>query len=554
MRRRLGELLLAEGIITQAQLDEALDRQKQMGMKLGEYLEHTGLLTEEKLIDVLQKQLKLKVIDLDSLHIKDEIISLISEETAERFSLLPIGLENGRLLLAMRDPLDYFALEEVKKIVGLQVIPVITQRKKLENSIKKYYGKSVAEKAIGEFVKQNFSQAKEESEVQDDEGNTPIMRFINTILENAIRRKASDIHIEPDMDELRIRYRIDGVLVEAMKTDIETAPSIVGRMKIISGLNITEKRKPQDGRSQFTVDGRRVDLRVSTLPVSSGEKVVIRILDKNNFTLGRESLGFSDEENRIFEKMVEKPHGIVLVTGPTGSGKTTTLYTALNELNTPEKNIVTVEDPIEYDFKGINQVQINHSVGLTFASGLRSILRQDPNIIMVGEIRDAETAQIALRAALTGHLVLSTLHTNDSMSAVARLMDMGIEPFLLSTTLVGVISQRLVRKVCPKCGVDHVATDAQKRLLGHDLEEELVIKRGGGCEYCSHTGYKGRIALFEMVEFDGEIKKAVEQGASHSELITLVETKEVKLLKDKGAEKVIDGTTTLEEYLRVTYL
>lgn len=550
MRKRLGELLLNEEIITQEQLEDALTRQKGMGMKLGEYLEHVGVLTEEKLTEVLQKQLNLKTINLDSLHIDEEVVSLIPQEVAERFSVIPCGLDNGVLYLAMKDPLDYFAMDEVKQRVGLRVVPMIAQRKKIDLAIKKHYGKSVAEKALSDFVNKNVTKTPEKSEPIEEQ--TPITTFILSILENAVRSKASDIHIEPDTDSLRIRYRIDGGLIEEMVTEAQTASSIIGRIKIMSKLDTTEKRRPQDGRANITVDGQDIDLRVSILPVSSGEKVVIRILDQSNFKLGKEAMGFSPLEDEVFERMISKPHGIVLVTGPTGSGKTTTLYTALDSLNTPDKNIVTIEDPIEYDFKGINQVQINPTVDLTFATGLRSILRQDPNVIMVGEIRDSETAQIAMRAALTGHFVISTLHTNDSMSAVARLMDMGIEPFLLSNTLVGVISQRLVRKVCSECKQEHKPTDGQRKLLG--TEEDIVIYKGRGCSYCNQTGYKGRIALFEMIEFDETLKDAIEKGMGYHDLMKIVHQKEQLLLKDKGIERVLDGTTTMDEFLRVIYL
>lgn len=553
LRKRLGEILIAEGVINSEQLEMALSEQKELGLKLGEYLENEGLLTEETLIQSLTKQLGIKFVDLAHIHIKEDILNMLPEELTRKNQVLPISVENGKLVVAMSDPLDYFVAEEIRGIAGLKVEPVMAKREVIDQSIKKYYGRSTSEKALSDFVKNKPKQIKPESGLSEKE-NAPIINFVDSVIETAIRNKASDIHIEPNEDELRVRFRIDGVLRQYITTDIETTQLVVSRLKIMSNLKITERRKPQDGRSNYIIDGRRVDLRISTLPIGSYEKVVIRILDKHSFNLERKNLGFTKYANEKYEEMKSKPNGIIIVTGPTGSGKTTTLYTMLSELNSMEKNIVTVEDPIEFHFKGMNQVQVNSSVGLTFSDGLRSILRQDPDIVMIGEIRDKETAEIAVRAALTGHLVLTTLHTNDSVSTISRMVDMGVEPFLLSTTLSGIISQRLVRKVCDNCQSGYKASTGEKKLLGVSVEADLELVKGNGCELCSHTGYKGRKALFEMLSIDNHIKELVENGAKYSELNRYVEEQKIPTLKTYAAELVINHETTTEELLRVTYL
>jgi type IV pilus assembly protein PilB len=554
-KKRLGEMLVAENIISEEQLQEALKLQKPLGLKLGEVLEQQGLITEEKVIEVLQKQLGIQFVDLDGVQINEDIIKMIPEEMATKYDVIPIEVVNGKMLLAMKDPLDYFAIEDIRMSLGLKVVPVISLRQKLEGTIKKYYGKSVAEKAVNDFVKQNNIVVRDkDKEAIIEEQNAPIMKFINTVIENAVRNKASDIHIEPEENDLRIRYRVDGTLIESMRTNIEIAESIISRIKIMSNLDITEHRIPQDGRSITTVDGKRVDLRISILPVSDGEKVVIRILDKTNFVFNKQQLGFSDVEMNAFTDMLKKPHGIIIITGPTGSGKTTTLYTMLSEINNSQKNIITIEDPIEYKFKGVNQVQVNSKVGLTFTSGLRAVLRQDPDVIMLGEIRDNETAQISFRSALTGHLVLSTLHTNDSIGAVTRLIDMGIEPFLISSTLVGVISQRLIKKICPHCKKAYESGNTEKKILNVPIENQLTLYKGEGCSYCNQTGYKDRIAVFEFLSIDREYREAIEEYKNYSSLETLAISKGFKRLHDAGSQKALEGITTIEEVIKLTYL
>lgn len=553
-KKRLGEILVAEQVITEEQLQEALKLQKELGLKLGEVLEQQGWVTEEKVINSLQKQLGIRLVNMDHIQINQEALNSLPEEMAKKYEVIPLDIENGQLILAMKDPLNYFAIEDIRMGIGLRIKPVIAYREELDNAIKKYYGKSVAEKALGQYVKQNKTVQKNKKEEKVDEENAPIMKFINTTIENAIRNKASDIHIEPEENELRIRFRIDGVLNENLTTSSDIVEPVVSRIKIMSGLDITEKRKPQDGRSFYTFEGKKVDLRISILPVSNGEKVVIRILDKSNFVVNKNFLGMTENEIKKYTHMIKKPHGIVLITGPTGSGKTTTLYSMLNELNDPYKNIVTVEDPIEFNFTGINQVQVNNGVGLNFAEGLRSILRQDPDVIMVGEIRDNETAEIAIRSALTGHLVLSTLHTNDSIGTISRLLDMGIEPFLIASTLNGIIAQRLVRKNCEHCKAPYKASDTEKKILGVKLDRNITIYKSKGCNACNHSGYKGRTAVFEMLYLDSDYKKAIEEEKSYSYLQSMAKQKKMSSLRVSTSRKVLSGETSIEELMRVTYL
>lgn len=378
-----------------------------------------------------------------------------------------------------------------------------------------------------------------------------VIKFINTIIENAVLNNASDIHIEPEEFEFRVRFRIDGMLREIMRTDITMLDSIVSRIKIMANMNIAEKRLPQDGRISYKTKQKNIDLRVSTVPITYGEKVVMRVLDKTNFNFSLETLGMDKKDLEKLQKTIEKPHGIILVCGPTGSGKTTTLYSLLNILNTPERNIVTIEDPVEYNFKGINQMQVNTKIGFTFANGLRSILRQDPDIIMVGEIRDNETAEISVRSALTGHLVLSTIHTNDAVGTITRLKDMGVEPFLISSTLVAVVAQRLVRKVCPNCRQTYQSNQSEMKLLGLNEPKDLV--KGKGCSICNNTGYKGRVGIYELLVVDDEIKRLIDNSAGEMEIQNMAIQKGMTKLRDAAAKKVLEGITTVDEMIRVTF-
>ena len=423
-------------------------------------------------------------------------------------------------------------------------------------------GRSGAEKAAREYAKQvgvvpqaaAAQMATVAAEAAEDEAATPVIKFLNTIIENAVNNLASDIHIEPIDEELRVRFRIDGVLREIMRTPISMAGPVVSRVKIMADLNIAERRLPQDGRISYLVGRKAIDLRVSTTPTMYGEKVVMRILDKSSVILEKKALGLQGHNEVLFDQLITKPYGIVLVTGPTGSGKTTTLYTALNQLNTPDKNIVTLEDPVEFNFKGVNQMQVNPKAGLTFATGLRSILRQDPDIIMVGEMRDSETAEIAVRSALTGHLVLSTIHTNDAASAITRLVDMDIEPFLLSASLLGIISQRLVRKICPQCSEDYSASQRELTILENTQHVTLPLKRGKGCSYCHESGYKGRVAIYEIMPILAGHRQLIDCRATVDELRDYAVSQGMTTLKQSAVRLVIEGVTSVEELLRVTYV
>ncbi|MEA4900442.1 GspE/PulE family protein [Desulfitobacterium sp.] len=565
-RKRLGEILVAGGVITVDQLQEALRLQKTLGLRLGETLIQQNVVTEDDILRTMQSQLKLPAIDLNRLVIPDSVLKMLPENVVRKYNVLPVEIQNGQLMVATSDPTDYFAMDDLRLAAGMMVKSCLAKKGDILKAIDRMYGRSEAEQAAREYAKQlgvapvaAASQGAAATALSyggdsSDGEATPIIKFLNTIIENAVNNLASDIHIEPMEEELRVRFRIDGVLREIMRTHINMAGPVISRVKIMADLNIAERRLPQDGRISYLVGNKPIDLRVSTIPTMYGEKVVLRILDKASVVLGEEALGLQGKDIEMFENFIHKPYGIVLVTGPTGSGKTTTLYTMLNILNTPEKNIVTLEDPVEYNFQGINQMQVNPKAGLTFASGLRSILRQDPDIIMVGEMRDSETTEIAVRSALTGHLVLSTIHTNDAASAITRLVDMEIEPFLLSASLLGIISQRLVRRICPQCGTEYPAEVKDYALLGVDPGSSLVLKRGKGCSYCHHSGYKGRIAIFEIMPITAGHRQLIDNNASVDELRKYAISQGMTTLKDAAAELVRQGITTIDELLRVTFV
>ncbi|MEL1135135.1 ATPase, T2SS/T4P/T4SS family [Desulfitobacterium sp. THU1] len=565
-RKRLGEILIAGGALTEDQLTEALKLQKSLGLRLGEVLVRQNFVSEEDILRTIQKQLGLPSVDLNRIVVTENILKMIPETVARKYSILPVEFSNGQLLVATSDPTDYYAIDDIRLASGTMVKPCVAKKVDILWAIDRFYGRSEAVKAVSDFVKQTgydqvtaTTQASVLTAVHTggesvDEEATPIIKFLNTIIENAVNNYASDIHIEPVDDELRVRFRIDGVLREIMRTPIEMAGPVVSRVKIMADLNIAERRIPQDGRITYLVGRKMIDLRVSTAPTMYGEKVVLRILDKGSVILEKSSLGIHGDDLERFDELISKPYGIVLVTGPTGSGKTTTLYTALNYLNSPEKNIITLEDPVEFNFKGVNQMQVNPKAGLTFATGLRSILRQDPDIIMVGEMRDNETAEIAVRSALTGHLVLSTIHTNDAPSAVTRLVDMGIEPFLISASVVGIISQRLVRKICPNCLHEYPAEPKDYALLGLSQDAPLQLKRGTGCPYCHNTGFKGRTAIFEIMPVTSGHRNLIDTGATADELRRYAVEQGMTTLRQSAAGLVIQGITTIEELLRVTYV
>jgi len=453
----------------------------------------------------------------------------------------------------MYDPLNIFAIEDIEIATGLKIKPVLAPKKDIMGAIDQYFGKQTAEKAVEDFVKQ-YNEGRETSldeETLEAIKNAPVVRLVNSIIKQALKSRASDIHIEPLEDTLRIRFRIDGQLQEIMSPSKNTLSAIVTRIKIIAGLNIAEKRQPQDGRVQMEIDGRNIDLRISILPTVHGEKIVIRLLDSANALLTKEQLGFTEENLKLFNSILDIPNGIILVTGPTGSGKSTTLYSILNDFNTINTNIVTVEDPVEYKLDGVNQVQVNIKAKLTFANGLRSILRQDPDIIMIGEIRDAETAEIAVRAAITGHIVLSTIHTNDAPSTIMRLVDMGIKPFLITTSVKGIVAQRLAREICNGCKTSYTITPEEKDILG--VDEDIILYRGEGCQKCYNTGYKGRTAVNEIMKVTGTIRNLVDKDATTDEIREAALKEGMVSLRENCRQLVLKGVTTVEEMLRVAY-
>ncbi|MCT4621526.1 MAG: GspE/PulE family protein [Marinisporobacter sp.] len=552
-KKRLGDLLIDAGFITEDQINEALKIQKSSGKKLGEILIDEGFVQEKQMIEILEFQLGIPHMDLEKHYIDAEIPRLINESLAKRHLLIPVKKENNKLFVAMTDPLNIFAMDDVKIATGLEVEPVIATRQGILNAIDQYYGRESAEKAVEDFKNQyNFEDLSElDEDILNEINNAPVVRLVNSIIRQAVKAKASDIHIEPFEHNIRVRFRLDGQLQEIMSPEKSTHSAIVTRIKIMGKMNIAEKRVPQDGRVETSIDGKEVDLRISTLPTVHGEKIVIRLLDRSSFLMTKSQLGFSEQNLEVFDKIIKSPNGIILVTGPTGSGKTTTLYTVLRELNQVNKNIITVEDPVEYRLKGINQVQVNTKADLTFANSLRSMLRQDPDIIMIGEIRDRETAQIAVRAAITGHLVLSTMHTNDSPSTVARLMDMGIETYLVSSAVVGIVSQRLIRKICPECKESYTANHLEKEIL--NTSNDTLLYRGRGCNYCNGTGYKGRTAVHEVMMVNKELRMHIDEGKSIDSLRQSAQKQGMITLKESCINLVLQGITTLDELNRVAY-
>ena len=509
-KKRLGDILVSSGKITYEQLNEALISQKILGKKLGEILLDSNIITEKDMMEAIKEQTGIKEVDLNTVNFDKRVIKMIPQNLCNKYTLIPFGFHEGKLQVAMHDPLNIFAIDDINIASGFEVEVFIDLRRNIKKFIDLNYSNEEVIKAAEELSKEALeSKVIVKDDDIDDIKNAPVVKMIEYMFKNSIEMRASDIHIEPYEKEVRIRYRIDGELSTVNLIGIESLPPLVARIKILAGLNIAEKRIPQDGRIITKVDEKEVDLRVSILPVVYGEKVVIRILDKNNYKVHKEHLGLSTENINRLNRIISNPHGMVLVTGPTGSGKSTTLYSILDDINSENINIVTVEDPVEYTLEGINQVNVNNKSGMTFASGLRSILRQDPDVIMIGEIRDDETAEIAVKAAITGHLVLSTLHTNDAPTTITRLIDMGIENYLVATSVVGVIAQRLVRKICPYCKTSYVASDYEKRIPDIDEKEELILYSAKGCGYCNNSGYIGRVGVYEIMEITKTHKEAI---------------------------------------------
>ncbi len=556
-RKRLGDLLLEVEMITTNQLESAIEVQKKTGEKLGTILTKLGYVNEDDIIQVLEFQLGIPHVKLEKYNIDKSAYLAIPESIARRYGLIPIKKDKGTLTVAMSDPLNVFAIDDLNIYSGMEIQPVIASFDDISRAIDKYYSAQKAMKAVEEFKKEQVSTIKINSDTAEEQNieeinNAPAVKVINSIIEQAVRSRASDIHIEPFEEYIKIRFRTDGQLCEIMRPEIDIMPAISARIKIIGGMNIAEKRLPQDGRISIEVDGREYDLRVSILPTIFGEKIVIRIADKKAFVLSKSQLGFSEYEEKQFQKMLLNPHGIILVTGPTGSGKTTTLYSAISEINSSDINIITVEDPVECVIEGVNHVQVNAKTGLTFASGLRSILRQDPDVIMIGEIRDIETAEIAVRAAITGHLVLSTLHTNDAPSSVLRLIDMGVEHYMVSSSIVGVIAQRLYKKICSNCKMDYSANDYEKRIVGIN-NEELILYKGRGCPMCNHTGYRGRHGVYELISITKKHKEMINNKCSEEEFRNYSIQNGMVTLRDNLVKKVLAGDTTIDELVRIAY-
>ncbi len=551
---KLGELLLYNGKITKEQLDKALEKQRQSHKKIGEILVEEGYVTDKDIIEVLEFQLGFPHVDLNTFVINPEVISLVPEHIARRYDLIPVDKKGDLLIVAMADPLNIYAIDDLKLYTKYDIQPVISTRESIIKNIDKFYRQRTTEKVIKEFVESYDEDDAEDYEDQEqlEVANAPIVRLINSTIQQAVDMKASDIHIEPYMDYIRVRFRIDGDLQDIMNLSKNILSALVTRIKIIGKMNIAEKRVPQDGRVEFNLNNKEIDIRISTIPTIHGEKIVLRLLDREHFLLTKDQLGFTQKNLERFDKLLKQPYGMILITGPTGSGKTTTLYAILNELNRVEKNIITIEDPVEYKMEGINQIQINPKAGLTFASGIRSILRQDPDIIMVGEIRDAETAHIAVRAAITGHLVLSTLHTNDSPSSVMRLVDMGVEPYLVASAVIGVVSQRLVKKLCNNCKEAYEASYAEKLLLGKNYDEKVILYRPKGCNRCNN-GYLGRRAVHEIMLINEDMRRLITEGKGLDELKNMALNSGMITLLDNSINLALEGVTSLDEILKANF-
>lgn len=545
-RIRLGDLLVHSGLITQEQLDKTLQN-KAPDEKLGDALLREGYITEQQLIEVLEFQLGVPHINISQYPIEQEAIQLVPPQLAKRHDAVPIRIDENKLFVAMADPMDYFAMEELRMATGHQIVPAIATKDAIFRAITKYYDLQESLEEVMDELAPN--ESIEEANIADED--SPIVRLVNQIIANAVAQRASDVHFDPQETELKIRYRVDGVMRTERSLPKHMQNVIIARIKIMGNLNITENRLPQDGRIKMEIDFKPIDIRLSTLPAVHGEKVVMRILDLSNALDRLDKVGFEENNLNKFREMISKPNGIVLITGPTGSGKSSTLYAALNELNSDDVNIITVEDPVEYQLAGINQVQVNEQVGMTFATGLRSILRQDPDIVMIGEIRDLETAEISVRASLTGHLVLSTLHTNSASAALTRLIDMGIEPFLITSSLSGVVAQRLVRRVCRDCSEEVVPTEREKNFFQERGLSIDKLKRGKGCPSCNMTGYRGRMAIHEVLQIDDELRKLIMESVSASRIRDYAKESDMKFLVDDGLLKVQAGLTTTEEVLRV---
>ena len=561
--KRLGEVLLANGTITDEELQRALELQKGTKSRLGNVLIDNKIITEEELLNALQMQLGLDYVDLTKVRIPVEMAQLVPKNMAKQYQVIPVRMSRDNLYLAMSDPLNFYAIEDVRKATHKKVIPVVSTASAIEHAIQTLYSNEGAARAIEEMKREaagsgEVTEANDSifsgSQIDEDINNAPTVRLVNSIIERAINEHASDIHIEPHEEELQVRMRIDGMMRDILSIPHDLQNSVISRIKVTSGLDIAEKRIPQDGRFNVRMKDADIDLRVSTLPTVYGEKVVARLLDKSGGKKTPQSVGLTGLDYEKYKMMIRISSGMILIVGPTGSGKSTTMSCIINDLNTREVNLVSLEDPVEYNIEGVNQVQINEKAGMTFASGLRAILRQDPDIISVGEIRDGETAEIAMRAAITGHIVISTIHTNDAVGTIERLQNIGVASYMIAGALKGVISQRLVRRICPKCKTPYKPDYEEKRMPGVPENEDVTFYRGAGCPECFNAGYRGRIAVFEMLPINSKVRTLIDHNGTRAEIEKELKSEDSDYvsLHDNALRLVKEGITTSSEMLRVT--
>jgi type IV pilus assembly protein PilB len=555
---QIGQILLQDSLITESQLIEALSLQKQTGQKVGDILIKKGYVSELDFTRALAKRLKTDYVNLANLKLNPAVVHSIKEDFARSNCLIALERRGKTLIVAMSDPMNFYVIEDMHFMTGMDIRPVISTPSAIYRAIDEYYLGRVASEAAKDVNKEFTSGfesdlANLETEMDERVDSAPVVRLVNSIILQAAKLGASDIHVEPNREDTKVRMRVDGHLRDVLKLSKNAHASVVTRLKIMSSMNIAERRVPQDGRCEAEIEGEMIDMRLSTIPTVYGEKVVIRLLpgSSSNKLATKQALGFSPNNMRLFDKLIRISHGVLLVTGPTGSGKTTTLYTIINEIKSPEINIVTIEDPVEYKIDGANQMQINEKAGLTFAGGLRSILRQDPDVIMIGEIRDGETASIAIRAAITGHIVLSTLHTNDAATSVNRLVDMGVKPYLVSSAVSGVIAQRLVRKICPDCKKPYTSSESENNILG--LNHSATLYKGEGCANCSFTGYKGRTAIHEIIIIDNNIRNMITKEESSEAIMEYALKNGTVTLRQDMVARVLAGDSTVEELLTATF-
>lgn len=550
---RLGDLLISAGVIRPEQLNDALAIQKKTRERLGDVLINNGIITEQQLIEALQMQLGVDFVDLTAVSIPLELARFVPRSIAKKYCVVPVKLQKDELYVAMSDPLNFEAQEEVKSASHKQVVPMIATRRAVEQAIATLYGNEGTARAIEEMKREAGSNQADIVPVQMskavDSGaaEAPTIRFVNSVIERAITERASDIHLEPQEGEMVVRMRIDGVLRRIFTVPANLQATVIARLKIMGGMNIAERKIPQDGRAMVTAKDNEIDLRISSIPTIYGEKIVLRLLDKSSGHINRKTIGLEGEDEKKYDRLLKNSSGVILIVGPTGSGKSTTMCAMIQELCNEQTNIMTLEDPVEYNIPGANQCQINEKTGMTFAAGLRSILRQDPDVISVGEIRDGETASIAVRAAITGHLVISTLHTNDAVSTISRLVDIGVEPYMISSALRGVVSQRLVRKICPQCRKAYTPTEEEKRMVGIAENEDVTFYKGEGCQECGRTGYRGRRGVFEILTLDAALRREVANNASSEELTRTALENGFVTMKDNCRRLVLEGVTTVAE-------